>query len=209
MTKYKTPLPALFAAVLESAINRVLALDPDAVQRLSRLQKRLLRIDLDGLGISLFFSFEYGAVLVSVDADRDADTVVTGSPVALFMMAAPDEVSEWGMAESDVRIQGDANLARELGKVFSQMELDWEGPLSAIVGDTLGFQLASGLKRGASAAKTAAQTTASQFSEYVGTGQGPVIGRSEMRGFKTAVDELNKAIARTEARLSKLEGQDV
>ena len=206
MTDYRTPLPALLAALLETAINRVLALDSDAAQRLSRLDGRLLRLDLEGLGIELFMSFEYGAVLVSVAGEREADTVVSGTPVALFMMAAPDEVGDWGLPGSGVRIQGDANLARDLGKVFSQLELDWEGPLSGILGDTLGFQVASGLRQGVSAARSAAQTLSGQLAEYLRHEAGPVVAKPEMRQFEQAVDDLRDGVDRLEARLRSLEG---
>ena len=173
VAEYRTPLPALLAAGLETAINRVLALDSDAAQRCQRLQGRCCSVDLEGLGIALFLGFEYGSVLVSVDAEREADTIVSGTPVALFMMAAPDEVGDWGLPGSGVRIQGDANLARDLGKVFSQLDLDWQGPLSAVLGDTLGHQLASGLKQGFGAARTAAQSTTGQLADYLRRGPGP------------------------------------
>ena len=208
MADYRTPLPALLAAGLEAAINRVLALDTEAAGRLARLQGRLLRVDLEGLGIQLFLGFEYGAVLVSVDAEREADTIVSGTPAALFMMAAPDEVGDWGLPGSGVRIQGDANLARDLGKVFSQLDLDWESPLSAVLGDTLGFQLASGLKQGVSAARSAARSTAGQLSEFLRDGRGPVIARPEMRQFESAVDELRDGVGRLEARIRQLQSTD-
>ena len=192
--------------MLETAINRVLALDSEAAQRLSRLKGRLLRLDLEGLGIGLFMSFEYGTVLVSIASEREADTVVSGTPVALFMMAAPDEVGDWGLPGSGVRIQGDANLARDLGKVFSQLDLDWEGPLSGMLGDTLGFQVASGLRQGVSAARGAAQTVAAQLSDYLRNESGPVIARPEMRQFEQAVDDLRDGVDRLEARLRNLEG---
>lgn len=207
MADYRTPLPALFAATLETAINRALALDTTSPQRLKRLQGRLLRVDLEGLGIELFLTFEYGSVLVSVNSERAADTVISGSPIALFMMAAPDEVGEWGLADSGVRIQGDANLARDLGNVFSQMDLDWEGPLNAILGDTLGFQLASGLRQGLAAAKTAAQSTAGQVQDFLRREQGPVVAKPEMREFSRDVRQLNQQLDRLEKRLQQLEGE--
>jgi ubiquinone biosynthesis protein UbiJ len=208
VAEYRTPLPALLAAMLESGINRVLALDSDAAQRLSRLQGRLLEVELEGLGIELFMGFEYGSVLVSVEAGQEADTVVSGTPMALFMMAAPDDVGDWGLPGSGVRIQGDANLARDLGKVFSQLDLDWEGPLSGLLGDTLGFQVASGLRQGVSAARSAAQTLSSQLSDYFRNEPGAVVAKPEMRGFEQAVDELRDGVDRLEARLKRFEDKN-
>ena len=55
MPAYRTPLPAILAAMLETAINRVLALDDETPARLQHLDGRMLQLDLEGVSISLFF----------------------------------------------------------------------------------------------------------------------------------------------------------
>ena len=50
MPEYRTPLPGILAAMLESGINRVLAMDPNTPQRLRRLDGRMLQLDLEGIG---------------------------------------------------------------------------------------------------------------------------------------------------------------
>lgn len=201
MGTYRTPLPALLAAFLETAINRFLALDPEAPARLERLEGRLLEVDLQGLGITLFLAFEYGAVLVSLEAEREPDTTVRGTPAALFMMAAPEEVADWGVPGSGVTISGNANLARDLGKIFSQIEPDWESPLSELLGETLGFQIASGLRRGAGTLREAARGSADQAVAYLRDESGLVVSRGELAAFIDGVDRLRDAVARLETRL--------
>ena len=41
---YRTPLPALLAALLEAAINRLLAIDEGSAERLRRLEGRLVEL---------------------------------------------------------------------------------------------------------------------------------------------------------------------
>jgi ubiquinone biosynthesis protein UbiJ len=202
---YRTPLPALLAAFLETAINRFLALDPGAPTRLERLEGRLLQVDLQGLGITLFLAFEYGAVLVSLEAEREPDTTVQGTPAALFMMAAPEEVADWGVPGSGVIISGNANLARDLGKIFSQIEPDWESPLSELLGETLGFQVASGLRRGADTLRDVARGSADQAVAYLRDESGLLVSRGELGGFIDGVDRLRDAVARLETRLRHIE----
>ena len=64
MPEYITPLPALLAHALETAINRVLQLDMESPTRVNKLQGRLLQVDLKGLAITLFFTFKHGVVRV-------------------------------------------------------------------------------------------------------------------------------------------------
>ena len=208
MADYRTPLPALMAAGLEAAINRVLAMDPDATGRFGRLEGKLLQVDLDGLGISLFLSFAFGSVEVSVTAPGEPDTRLSGTPVALFLMVAPDAVGDWGLPGSGVRIEGDANLARDIGKLFGALDPDWQAPMNALLGDTLGPQLASSLRQGAESLRDALTTLSGQAKAYRESGGGPLVGRGEVDAFNRDVDRLRDAVERMEARVRHLTPED-
>jgi len=207
--EYRTPLPALLAAALEAACNRLLALDPGAGEGIRRLQGKLLQVDLEGLGISLFLDFDFGSVLVAVDSGgREADTRVSGTPVDLFALAAPEELGDWGLPGSGVRIEGDAALARDIGKLFNALDLDWQEALANLLGDTLGYQVASGLQQGAAALRQAAASAADIAARYFREEPGWLATREEVKVFGQAVDELGEAVERLQARLDELQEAD-
>ena len=209
MPDYKTPLPGILAAMLESAINRLLDLDRDTPTRLERLEGRMLRLDIEGVGITLFFAFNGMQVEVGTGSGHEPDTVISGSPVALFAMAVPDEIGNWGTPESRVSISGDANLARDLERLFSRLDPDWEGRLSRIFGDVWGHQVAAGLRAGAEQAKDSAENAREMISEYVQQNQGPVIRREEIEEFSAAVEDTRESVERLEARIrDKEESQE-
>ena len=166
MAEYKTPLPGMLALALETAINQVLQLDNESPARVKKLQGRLLQVDLKGLGITLFFTFKYGNVKVSLDAEGEPDTIISGTPVALFSMAEPEDAN-WGLPESKVTINGDASLARDLERIFSKLDPDWESPLIGVLGDTAGYQAAQGIRYGVETAKSTARTLGSMLSSYM------------------------------------------
>ena len=205
MPEYKTPLPGILAAMLESAINRLLDLDQDTPARLERLEGRMLQLDLEGVGITLFFAFNGMQVEVGTGSDYAPDTVISGSPVALFAMAVPDEISNWGTPESRVSITGDANLARDLERLFSRLDPDWEGRLSRLFGDVWGHQVAAGLRAGVEQAKDNAENTREMISEYIQQNQGPVIRREEIEEFGAAVEDTRDSAERLEARIREME----
>ena len=205
MPEYKTPLPGILAAMLESAINRLLDLDQDTPARLERLEGRMLQLDLEGVGITLFFAFNGMQVEVGTHSDYVSDTVISGSPVALFAMAVPDEISNWGTPESRVSITGDANLARDLERLFSRLDPDWEGRLSRIFGDVWGHQVAAGLRAGVEQAKDNAENAREMISEYVQQNQGPVIRQEEIEEFGAAVEDTRESAERLEARIRGME----
>ena len=96
-------------------------------------------------------------LLLNQYIDAEPDTVISGSPAALFTMAAPEGLGDWGSEGSRVSITGDANLARDLERLFSQLDPDWEGSLSRVFGDVWGHQVAAGIRTGAGQARQAAE----------------------------------------------------
>ncbi len=205
MPEYKTPLPGILAAMLESATNRLLDLDDDTPTRLDRLEGRMLQLDIEGIGITLFFAFNGMQVEVGTRSSFDPDTVISGSPAALFAMAVPEEIGNWGSPESRVTITGDANLARDLERLFSKLDPDWEGRISRIFGDVWGHQIASGLRAGAEQARDTAESAGSMISEYFEQNQAPVIRREELDDFAETVDDTKRSADLLEDRIRSLE----
>jgi len=166
MTEYLTPLPGMLALTLETAINQVLQLDMESPSRVKKLEGRLLQLDLEGLNITLYFTFKHGVVRVRLEADTTPDTIISGTPVALFSMAEPEE-ADWGLPDSKVQINGDASLARDLERIFSKLEPDWEGPLAGMLGDVAGHQAAEGIRFGLETARETARTASKILSDIV------------------------------------------
>lgn len=201
---YRTPLPRLLAGLLEGGLEKVLALDPASAQRLLRLHGKCLQLDLEGLDITLYLTFESGNLHVDLDTEHEPDTVISASPVALFGMAAPGESNDWGLPGSRVNISGDANLARDIERIFSKLEPDWQRPFSALFGDTLGYQLASGLKQGAEAARKAAGDSARMAGDWLRDDSDLLVRPQHLSEFSSAVDALSDAVDRLQARLDLL-----
>lgn len=205
MADYRTPLPQLLASSLEAAVNRVLALDAESAGRLSKLEGRVLQLDVEGLGISLFLTSAYGNVQIGLQAEEEPDTVISGTPFALFAMAAPGDAANWGLPGSRVQISGDANLARDMEQVFSRLDPDWEGPLAGLFGDVLGFQFAAGLRQGVAAVREAAQSTAEMAGAYLRDEAPSLVRPFELKSFGDDVDKLREAVERLEKRLRQMQ----
>ncbi len=206
--EYITPLPQMMAGFIEAGVNRVLALDTESAQRLLKLQGKVLQVDLEGLEITLFLGFDSGNVQVDLETESEPDTIIAGTPVALFAMAAPTDAGDWGLPGSSVQISGDANLARDIERVFSQMSLDWEKPLTDILGDTLGFQFASGIKQGVDAVRAATEQTVEMTATFFRDESDMLVRPQELSEFNGAVDGLTDAIERLEARIRNLAGKE-
>ena len=83
---YRTPLPGLLAALLDASVNRLLATDERSSDRLASLDGRVLLLELEGLEIDLWFRCSADRITVSISPgeSEEADTIISGSPAALF-----------------------------------------------------------------------------------------------------------------------------
>lgn len=218
MADYRTPIPALLAATLQSGINAVLALDTESTDRLERLEGRVLKLVLDGAGITFYFTAGPYGIQVGLDnpagelsSDTEVDTTVTGTPAALFSMAASEVGGGWSGPGSGVSITGDAALARDFERLFSRLDPDIESALAGLFGDVVGHQFAVGLREGSRRARAAAGTTGEVLAEVLREGagggrSGPLVGADEASRFADDVDALRDAIDRLEARLRAAAG---
>jgi ubiquinone biosynthesis protein UbiJ len=120
-------------------------------------------------------------------------------------MAVPDEIGQWGSPESRVNISGDANLARDLERLFSRLDPDWEGRLSRIFGDVWGHQVAAGLRAGAEQARESAGNAGEMISEYMQQSQAPVVRKEEVAAFSEVVNETRDRAETLESRIQKRE----
>ncbi len=205
MADYRTPLPGMLAGALEAAGNQVFALDSRSVERLERLEGKVLQVDLEGLAITLYFSFAFGVVEVTLDSPREPDARVSGTPPALFGLAAAGNGDGWGASGSGVRIEGDATLARDLGKVFEQLDPDWQAPLDSLLGETLGYQVGEGLRRGAQGLRDALRQSLDMTGRFLNEESGPLAPQTDIDDFNAGVDDLRDGVDRLEARLGRLE----
>jgi ubiquinone biosynthesis protein UbiJ len=205
MPEYRTPLPGLLAAMLETAINRLLDLDEKTPERLDRLEGRMLQLDLEGVGITLYFAFNGYHVEVGTRSGFDPDTVISGSPYALFSMAVPDGMGSWGSPESRVSISGDATLARDLERLFSRLDPDWEGRLSRIFGDVWGHQVAAGIRAGAEQARESVESAGDMIGDYLQNQKGPLLRSVDFEDFSAGVDEADDFTNELERRIEAFE----
>jgi ubiquinone biosynthesis protein UbiJ len=205
MPEYRTPLPGILAAMLETGVNRVLAMDPNTPQRLRRLDSRMLQLDLEGIGITLYFAFTRQRVEVGTRSGFEPDTTISGTPAALFSMAVPEGAGQWGTPGSRVKISGDATLARDLERLFSRLDPDWEGSLSRVFGDVWGHQVAAGLRGGAEQARETATNAGEMLEEYLNSASSPIAREEELNAFAQDVEDVRATADRLEGLIAKLE----
>jgi len=208
-----SPLDALKPAagrVLEAALNRAVALDPDTREALRALDGRRIELALQSPPLALELRVDDGRLVVGPAGKRDDEPdlsvrstlgALLGQLPSLLGSRTDDAPPVGGM-----RISGDADLARRLQRLAERFDPDWQQPFVAVFGDVVGVQVASGFAAALRQARTLAGGLAGSAAEYVVEESRDVVGSDELDAFHDDVDALRDDAERLAARVARLAG---
>lgn len=198
-------LKPLAGRVLEQALNRALALDPETRADLRALDGQRLRLQIESPPLALELRMEGEALRVGPITDAEPDLGVRGPLSALLSQLPPLRGS--GAPSGKLRIEGDAELARRLQHLASGFRPDWDAPFAELLGPIFGPQVARVLREGLAFATAQAKSAAKQGAEFLTEESRDVVGKAELHAFLDDVDALRDRVERAAARLAAHEAK--
>jgi ubiquinone biosynthesis accessory factor UbiJ len=191
--------------ILESVINRYLALDPEMLGKLAEFSGKVIKLEMTGINKTLYMLPNEAGIQVLAEYDGDADTVLRGTPISLFKMGLVSNAANL-LLKGEIEISGDTRLGHRFKNVFSQMDIDWSEPLAGLVGDGLAYQLQqTGSKLGRWGKQTV-KSVSTSFSEYLQEESRDVVTETELEIFNEDVDRLRNDVDRLQAKTDLIIG---
>ena len=191
----------LFATVL----NNYLALDPEAPEKLTAFDGRVISIDITGPNRTVYLLINDNRISAVNTCDKEPDATIIGSPAALFKLGVHRDTAPLFFA-GEVEIRGDTRLGRQFKSLLADMEIDWEEHLSRLVGDIAAHHLAGMVNDLKKWSKSAADNLADDVGEYLQEESRDVVSGAEMGMFNQQVDKLRDDTERLKARIDRLPG---
>ncbi len=186
---------------LETAINRYLALDPEVLDKLAQFDGKVIKLEITGINKTLYLLPGHTGIQVLSEYSGNIDTVLRGSPAALFKMNWVSNTASM-LLQGEIEISGDTRLGHQFKNVFSSIDIDWSEPLAKIMGDGLAFQLTQSGSQLARWAKQSVSSVSTSVSEYLQEESRDVVSEAELEIFNQAVDQLRDDVDRLQARIS-------
>lgn len=191
--------PAAIAVGLEIALNRLLRLDPDTQARLAALEERVIALELDGLGLTLYLLPGAHGVRVMDQYPGEPTVRIRGAPLAL--------ARQWRGREtfgSDITIEGDAAVGRQFQTALARLDIDWEEWLSQWIGDAAAHQFGRFWRGFQSWGRQAGAILRRDGGEYLQRELRVLPPRPAVERFLSAVDALREDTDRLAARIERL-----
>lgn len=186
---------------LEALLNRGVRSSTDAAKRCRALEGSSFRLELDGLDL--------GVTLVSrgdrleLSDCREVDAKLAGRPLSLARLAASGD--EDVLRSRAVRISGDPLVAQDFRDLIRIAAPDFEEELSRLVGDLAARRLANAARGLAGWGLDATDRLSRDVAEFLQEESRDLPARAEVEAFLDQVDAAAEALARVEARLTRLE----
>jgi ubiquinone biosynthesis protein UbiJ len=192
----------LLAATLERAIDRYLALDPEAAAGLGAMEGGVVAIEVAGFDLRLYLRPEGGRIRVETGHGGEPDTLIRGTPLGLARLTLGPTTS---LSGSGVEIHGDTEAGEALRGVLQSVQFDWEEQLARLTGDAVAHQVGMAVRRLQDAVRQAGATLTADVSEYLREEAGLLPGQAEADDLYAGIDAARMDTDRLEARIRRLE----
>jgi ubiquinone biosynthesis protein UbiJ len=202
--------PALRSAALaglERAANAALALSPHSRRALAALAGRVVAIECTAPAFSVYLQpTEDGDLRLQGVHEGPVDARVRGSSSDFAELAGSDDPTAT-LINGNLVLEGSSAPLIELQRVFAGLDVDWEAPLVAALGDVAGHQAAQLLRGAFRWTRDAGRSLARQLEEFVHEEARLTPPRTELEDFYADVQSLGLAVDRLETRLERLRGR--
>ena len=202
------PLRRLGGLALTLALNRLLALDPDAGDAMGKLEGRRIGVHLRGPEIAFSIAARNGTLQIEPppgagDDGSPNDFEVNATPGALLAMA----LGRGGGTRSagKVEIAGDAELAHRVQQLARDYKPDFEAAFARVFGDVAGTAIARALHDAAQWAGQGAKHFRDDGIDWLRDEARLTVPPAEVNAFLDDVDALRERAERLAARVRNLD----
>lgn len=192
------PLEVLLQPITR-VLNRNIRESTRASELVARLDGKLIAIRVRDTALAGYFEIDRGSLNLSTRNDGEPDVVITGSLVALALMAGEDAIRD-----GSLDLSGDAATAQAFQLLLTHSRPDIEEELSAVIGDAAAHGLGEFARAVGRWASETRSIMGDNIREYLQEESRDVPSRYEVEQFSKRVNQLRDDVDRLAARVGRL-----
>ncbi len=186
-------------APFELVINRVVASDPHTQKQLPRYAGKILAVESTKPALRIFIHFNEKSVQLSSALSPTSDGRVCGTGSELLKMLSTAK-QDRSLANPQLSISGDVEFVQEIYYLFMGLDVNWQEPLSLLIGNAATGQLESAVSGFLSWTRESFATFNRNLDEYLHEEARLMPTQAEIELFSTKLDSLKLRIDRLSAR---------
>lgn len=198
----RSELAVATTAAIEQAVNAYLKLDPDSSNMLARFEGRVIALELEGTGVTLYCLPGSQGMNIMTLYDGPVDTTLAGRPYSMLRLALGD--SKKVLFSGDVTIRGDVELGQRFKQSLDKLDIDWEEHLAHLSNDIIAHKAGHFVREIGTWLRNAGERLSRDSAEYLQQEAFSTPDRNDVEAFYRGVETLRDDVARLEARLQLL-----
>ena len=215
----KSQLSSNLLVPFEAIVNRCIAQDVKLTEGVAQYSGKSLQLDITAPPVSILVRFYPASVVlsftsqsenVSPDSSSKESTQPDGriSGSALAMMRLLTERNEArSLVNPAIQISGDSEFVQAVYRLFLDMEIDWQEPLSRLIGDVPTHGLEQMLASLGDFARGTMNSLKRNVDEYLHEESRMVPPPNQVEIFDQELDALRLRLDRMQARIQQLSRQ--
>ena len=199
-----TEITSTLLAITEIGGNRLLAMDQRVLERCNELQGCCINIHVTDLDLELYCHPGSWGIRLSLDEPaRVVDATISGRLIALINLAIQQDKLTTSIQEG-ISINGNAAVAQQMQKIFTELDLDWEEALSHYTGDVLAYRIHQQARKTRDWLRQSVVSLSQTSSEYLREESRLTPTQVEFERFQQQTTALRQDVERAETRLRHL-----
>jgi ubiquinone biosynthesis protein UbiJ len=197
-----TLLTAVLAAV-ERGLNRALELAPEAASELEPLAESVFALHCTAPAMDVYLMPEDGQIRLWGIYDGPVTTSVRGS-ASDFAEVVTSKDPAATLINGRLELVGDSGSLLQLRQIVADLDMDWEAPLVAVMGDVAGHQFAQMLRATYGWGRQASNSLTRQLEEFIHEEARLSPPRLELEDFYRDIQALGMRVERLQSRADRL-----
>lgn len=197
-------MKSVFLTTLSSAINAYLGLDPESSQRMAALADKTIQMELEPFHAVFQLTFSKHGIHACEATHASPHTTIKGTPLQLAGMLF-NKTDRQSFFADDVQMQGDAEVGQQVIELFDELQIDWEEPLSSLIGDIPAYHAGRMMRNLKRWLKQSDQSLTQNISDYVHEEAAMFPPREALHDFFNEIDRLRMDVDRADAQIQQLQ----
>ena len=193
----------MILAEIEKHLNKLIALDEDALADLAKLEGKVIQLNLLNTRAVYYLAPGSHGIKVSTIPGDNIDVVISGTPTSLISQILRRNSTD--ALAVDVELKGDVAVAQEFQRIIKDMDVDWEEGISHWFGDGIAHHLGRFMRGAVNFLEHSNAKFQEDMSEYLRFEKEVSIEKDELESFSVGVDELRNDVERLKQRITRLE----
>lgn len=192
------------ALIIEQISNRILKLDAEANDKLKDFKDKVIHIQISDFNLNFYFLFPNATLIVLDDYKQACSASITGKSGA-FIAAATNSNSSDAIFSGELNFSGEINTARRFQEFIQSLEIDWQEPLSLLLGDIASQNISQAIGQFNQFIGQFVKSTKQDIPEYLQHEIQVTPNQSEINYFLEQVDLTRSQADRLKARFDRLQ----